>query len=410
LAGPRERIDERRLVDLRLKIEFPMFHRFWPIWIVLLAAPLAGCGGGASATPPSSEPVKVELGRPTQKEVTDYQDFTGRLDAVANVEIRSRVSGYLTKIAFDSNIEHGAEVKEGDLLFEIDQRPFEIALQSAEAELLQAQAKLKTSTSELDRTQRLFDKGASTQADLDRDVGGKMSAEASIQSGNAAVAQAKLDLVFSKITAPISGRISRNLVSIGDLISPATGKLTTIVSVETIYAYFDMDELTMQRLQAAIRDGKLKGPTEGKIPVMLGLGPGTEYTFTGVLDFIENQVDPNTGTIRVRGVFDNPKSEKGPRPLAPGYFARIRLPLGEPHKAVLVPERAIGRDLGTPFIYAVDGEDKVVFRRVTLGALQEGQRVVLEGVSAEDRIVVNGLQRVRAGIKVVDAKSSPPSQ
>lgn len=371
---------------------------------------LSGCGKTAEGTQAPAAPIAVEIGAPAEKEVTDYQDFTGRLEAVADVEIRSRVSGYLTKIDFDPTVEHGAEVTEGQLLFEIDPRPFEIELQRANAELLQAQAKLKTSTADLDRTQRLFDKEAATQADLDRDTGAKMSAEGSILAAEAAIAQAKLDLVFSRITSPVTGRISRNLASIGDLITSSTGKLTSVVTVDPVYAYFDMDELTLQRVMNAIKEGKVKGPTEGEIPILLGLGPGTDYPFTGKLDFVENRVNPNTGTIRVRGVFQNPKSERGPRPLSPGYFARVRLPLGAPHKAVLVPERAIGRDLGQPFVYVVDKENNVAFRRVTLGALQEGQREILDGLAGEERIVVNGLQRVRAGVKVMEAKSAPPAE
>jgi len=370
---------------------------------------LSGCGNTAEGTPSAPTAISVDIGAPTEKEVTDYQDFTGRLEPVEDVEIRARVAGYLNKIDFDPTIEHGAEVKAGDLLFEIDPRPFEIALQSAQAQLLQAQAKIKTTTADLDRTQRLFEKEAATQADLDRDTGAKMLSEGAVLAADAAIAQAKLDLEFAKITSPVAGRISRNLVSVGDLITPSTGKLTSVVTVDPVYAYFDMDELTLQRLLGAIRDGKLKGPMEGEIPVLLGLGNGTDYPFRGKLDFIENRVNPNTGTIRVRGVFANPKSERGPRPLSPGYFARIRLPLGEPHKAVLVPERAIGRDLGQPFVYVVDGKDDVAFRRVTLGPLQDGLRVILEGVAPEERIIVNGLQRVRAGVKVRDAKSAPPT-
>ncbi len=369
---------------------------------------LSGCGKTAEGTPAAPPPISVEIGTPTQKEITDFQDFTGRLEPVADVEIRSRVSGYLTKIDFDPTVEHGAEVKEGDVLFEIDRRPFEIELQRAKAELLQAQARLKTSSAELARTERLFKQEAATQADLDRDTGSKMSAEGAILAAEAAIAQAELDLVFSKITSPVTGRISRNLVSVGDLITASTGKLTSVVSVDPVYAYFDMDELTLQRVMAAIKDGKAKGPSEGEIPILLGLGPGTDYPFQGKLDFVENRVNPNTGTIRVRGVFANPKSERGPRPLAPGYFARIRLPLGAPHKAVLVPERAIGRDLGQPFVYIVDQENNVAFRKVALGALQEGKREILEGLSGEERIVVNGLQRVRAGVKVQEARSAPP--
>lgn len=268
-----------------------------------------------------------------------------------------------------------------------------------------AEAKLKTSTAELARTEELFKKNAATQSDLDRDTGTKLLSAASIEAGNAAVAQATLDLEFAKITAPISGRISRSIPSEGDLITPSTGKLTSIVSVDPIHLYFDMDEPTLLTLQKLIRDGKLKSAMEAEIPLLIGLANDDGYPYRGKLDFVENQVDPNTGTIRVRGVFANPKPERGGRPLAPGFFTRVRLPLGEPHKAILIPEKAIGRDQGSPFVYVVSTENEVVYRRVKLGALHDGQRVIREGLSANEQIVVNGLQRVRPGAKVDPQKT-----
>ena len=371
----------------------------------LLLALMTGCEKASSAAKPIAPPVKVEIATPTEKEVTDFQDFTGRLEAVESVEIRARVVGYLTKIAFDPSIELGAEVKKGDPLFEIDERPYQIALQNAKAQLAQAEAKLKTSSAELARTEELFKKNAATQSDLDRDTGAKLLSAASIEAGNAAVAQATLDLEFAKITAPISGRISRSLPSEGDLITPSTGKLTSIVSVDPIHLYFDMDEPTLLTLQKLIRDGKLKSAMEAEIPLLIGLANDDGHPYRGKLDFIENQVDPNTGTIRVRGVFANPKPERGGRPLAPGFFARVRLPLGEPHKAVLISERAIGRDQGQSFVYVVSADNEVVYRRVKLGALHDGQRVIADGLTADERIVVNGLQRVGPGAKVEPQKA-----
>lgn len=375
--------------------------------VTLLLALAAGCEkSNAAAEKKATPPVKVEIGTPAEKEVTDFQDFTGRLEAVESVEIRARVSGYLTKIAFDPSIELGAEVKTGDLLFEIDERPYQNALQNAEAQLAQAEAKLKTSSAELARTEELFKKNAATQSDLDRDIGAKLLSAASIDAGKAAVAQAKLDLEFAKITAPINGRISRSIPSVGDLITPATGTLTSIVSVDPMHLYFDMDEPTLQTLQKLVRDGKLKGPMDGEIPLLMGLTTDDGYPYRGKLDFIENKVDPNTGTIRVRGVFANPKSERGPRPLAPGFFARVRLPLGEPHKAVLISERAIGRDQGQSFVYVVSAENEVVYRKAKLGALHDGMRVIADGLAAGERIVTNGLQRVRPGSKVEAATTT----
>ena len=359
-----------------------------------------GCETANSAVEKTAPPVKVEVASPTEKAVTDYRDFTGRVEAIDSVEIRSRVSGYLTKVAFDSTLESGAEVKVGDLLFEVDARPYQINLDSARAQLASAEASLKTTSAELERTEALFKKQVATQGDLDRAVGSKLQAEASIQSGKAAVAQASLDLEFTRITAPINGRISKSIPSIGDLITPSSGKLTSIVSVDPIYVSFDMDEPTLLMVQQLFRQGQMKSASEMKQPVHVGLGTDENYPFQGHIDFAENQVDPNTGTLNVRGIFANPKPERGPRPLVPGLFARVRLPLGESHHAILVPERAIGRDQGSPFIYVVNGDNEVIYRRVKLGALHDGLRVVQEGLTASERIVVNGVQRIRPGIKV----------
>ncbi len=354
----------------------------------------------SAAEKKAAPPVKVEIGTPTEKEVTDFQDFTGRLEAVESVEIRARVVGYLTKIAFDPSIELGAEVKKDDPLFEIDERPYQNTLSAANAQLAQATARQKTTAAELARTEELVAKKAATARDLERDVGQDAEATASIAVAKASIAQAELDLEFAKIKAPISGRISRSIPSEGDLITPSTGKLTSIVSVDPIHLYFDMDEPTLLTLQKRVREGKLDGPEMREIPLLLGLANDDGHPYRGKLDFIENQVDPNTGTIRVRGVFANPKPERGARPLAPGLFARVRLPLGEPHKAVLISERAIGRDQGQSFVYVVSADNEVVYRRVKLGAQHDGQRVIADGLSAGERIVTNGLQRVRPGAKV----------
>lgn len=389
--------DDRWSKELSMTIS-----RLASLWgaFCVLSLLMCGCEKSNTAAENKPAPLKVEVATPVEKEVTDYRDFTGRLQAVDSVEIRARVTGYLTKVAFDPRIETGAEVKVGDLLFEIDDRTYRNTLESATAQLAHAEASLKTTTAELARTEELFNKKVSTQADLDRDVGNKLQAEASIQSGKAAVDQAKLDLEFTKITAPIAGRISESEPSIGDLINPQTGKLTSIVSVDPIEVYFDLDEPTLLLVQKMLREGTMKSATEAQLPVRLGLGNDEGYPFEGRIDFVENQVDPETGTIRVRGVLPNPKPERGPRPLVPGLFARVRLPLGESHKAILISERAIGRDQGSPFVYVVSSDNEVVYRRIQLGALHDGMRVILDGISSGEQVVVNGLQRIRPGIKV----------
>lgn len=374
---------------------------------LLLLVCSSGCeqAGSAPVSQPDA-PVQVEISQPEEREVTDFQDFTGRLDAVESVEIRARVSGYLTKVAFDPDISAGSEVQKGDLLFEIDTRPYQNALETAEAQLAGGTARLTVAAAELARTEELFKKNVAPQAELDLNTGRKLVAEAEIKSGKAAVAQAKLDLEFARITAPISGRISEPVLTVGNLVTQSTGALTSIVSVDPVYLYFDMDEPTLLTLQKLMREGKLRTVNEAEIPLLLGLATDEGYPYQGRLDFVENKVDPNTGTIRVRGVFANPKSERGQRALAPGMFARVRLPLGEPHKAVLIPERAIGRDQGQSFVYVVSASDEVGYRRVKLGTLHDGMRVIAEGLTAEERIVTNGLQRVRPGVKVA-ATASP---
>jgi len=368
---------------------------------VLLLVSSSGCeqAGSAPVSTPDA-PVKVEVASPLEKEITDFHEFTGRLDAVESVEVRARVSGYLTKIEFDPDIGMGAEVQAGDLLFEIDTRPFQNALESAEAQLAAASARLTVATAELARTEELFKKNVAPQAELDLNTGNKLMAEAAIKSGKAAVAQAKLDLEFARITAPISGRISEPALTVGNLVTQSTGALTSIVSVNPVYLYFDMDEPTLLVLQKLMREGQLQSVKDTEVPLLLGLATDEDYPYQGRLDFVENKVDSNTGTIRVRGVFANPKSERGQRPLSPGLFARVRLPLGEAHKAVLIPERAIGRNQGQSFVYVVDADNEVVYRRVKLGALHDGLRVVADGLTVKERIVTNGLQRVRPGVKV----------
>jgi RND family efflux transporter MFP subunit len=370
--------------------------------VALVAALMAlssGCSQDAShaSAPPADAPVKVIVATPVQKEVRDFMDYTGRTEAVETVEIRARVSGYLTKVTFMGSLD--SEVKQGDLLFQIDDRPYKNALQSAQARLASAKASLQTSSAELARTEGLFKKGVVVQADLDRDSGRKAQADADILGAQAAIAQAELDLEFTKITSPIDGIISKPTLTLGNLVTPASPSLTTIVSADPIYVYFDLDEPTMLRIQQNVREGKLPTRKEG-YEVLLGLTNDAGYPYQGTLDFIDNKIDPNTGTIRVRGEFKNPKPERGSRPLAPGLFSRVRVPLGEPHQALLVTERAIVRNLGKTFVYVIGNDNAVVNQEVVLGPMHDGLRVVSGNLKASDQVVISGLQRIRPGSKV----------
>lgn len=361
---------------------------------------LSGCSQGEShgSASPAPTAIKVRVATPVLREVTDFMDYTGRTEPRESVEIRPRVSGYLTKVEFMGSLD--SDIEEGKLLFEIDDRPYVNALDAAKARLASAEAALKTSSAELDRTQGLFDKGIVVKSELDRDFGRKAQADADILSARAGLKQAELDLEFTKIKAPISGLISKPNLTVGNLVTPATVSLTSIVSADPIYVYFDLDEPTMLTIQQNIRDGKLATREERQYEVLLGLANDKDYPYTGQLDFIDNRVDPGTGTIRVRGVFKNPKPERGSRPLSAGLFARVRVPLGKPREALLISERAVSRDQGKTFAYVVDTENTVTARPVRLGPVHDGLRVVLEGLKSDDQIIIDGLQRVRPGVKV----------
>jgi RND family efflux transporter MFP subunit len=360
----------------------------------------AGCSNGNThgGDKPAVAPVKVIVAKPVQQPVTDFVDFTGRTESVESVEIRSRVSGYLTKVAFTEGIDK--EVAKDELLFEIDPRPFENSLDAARARKESADASVKTAGAELERTKSVFAKGATTQSDLDRDVGRKAQADADLKGAIVAIKQAELELEFTRITSPVSGRISRPNLTSGNLVTPATGALTTVVSVDPMYVYFDLDEPSLLRIQGNIREGKLASKDEHDYSVLLGLANDHDYPYTGRLDFIDNKVDPQTGTIRVRGVFANPKPERGGRPLTTGLFARVRIPLGASHPALLISERSISRDQGQPFVYVVTPEKEVIYRRVKLGSFHDGLRVIDDGLQAADQVIISGIQRVRPGIKV----------
>lgn len=370
-----------------------------------LAGAVCGCEQGQShgAAKAPEMAIKVIVATPVTQDVTDYMDYTGRTEAVESVDIRSRVSGYLTKVEFMGSL--NSEVKAGELLFQIDDRPYKNALLSAEARVASAKASLKTSSAELERTEGLFKKGVVVQAELDRDIGRKAQSDADILSADAALSQAKLDLEFTSIVAPISGMISKPNLTVGNLVSPATQSLTSIVSVDPIYVYFDLDEPTMLQIQKNIRDGQLATREEAEYKIMMGLTNDQGHPHLGTLDFVDNRVDPNTGTIRVRGIFPNPKPDRGNRALLPGLFARVRVPLGQPHKSLLVTERAIVRDQGKTYVYVVGAENRVSRRSVRLGPLNAGLRVLkpaetddeVGGIQAGEQVVISGLQRVRQG-------------
>ena len=328
---------------------------------------------------------------PVTQDVTDYEDFTGRTEAVATIEIRARVTGYLDKVLF----KEGTEVKQGDPLFEIDRRTYQADCDRAEANLLQARAHLNRLQADLRRAASLLPSKSISQEDYDKVAGDCAEAEAAVKVSEAALHSARLNLDFTIVSAPISGRISRQLIDPGNLAKADDTLLTMLVSLDPIYAYFDVDERTMLRIRRLIRSGKVKSAREAEVSVLLGLADEEGFPHEGTINFVDNRVDATTGTLRLRGIVANPK-----RLFSPGMFLRVRVPIGDPHRAILVSERALGSDQGQKFVYVLNDKNEVTYRRVKVGALEGGLRVIEEGLAMGEKVIVTGLQRIRPGARV----------
>jgi RND family efflux transporter MFP subunit len=358
---------------------------------MLLPAALAltGCAG-KTLQMPEAPPPSVTVSYPLEREVVDHVELTGRTAAVESVQVRARVWGHLQKI----NFSEGAEVRKGDLLFLIDQRPYQVALKRAEAEVEQGEARSSRIRSDHTRARSLILSRSISREEYDKTAGDLQESEAMVRGAKSALEAAKLNLEYTEVRAPVSGQVSRAMITVGNMVtSGETGgtMLTTIVSLDPMYAYFDVDEMTFLHVRQLLRKCKASAPV-----VLLGLAHEQGCPHQGRIDFADNQVDPSTGTLKVRGVFDNADRE-----LTPGLFARIQLPLGSAHKAVLVADRAIDTDQGQKVVYVVGKDNVVDKRRVQLGRLHDGLREILSGVKPTEQVIVEGLQRVRAGIPVV---------
>jgi RND family efflux transporter MFP subunit len=355
---------------------------------------LAGCARGPAEAPPPA-PIPIAVSYPVERYVTDSADFTARTAAVDSVEVRAHVWGYLEKV----NFKEGALVKKGDVLFEIDPRPYQALLNQAKAKVAQDEAQLTYDEAEYRRTLNLVRSRAASQSDLDRTAAARGVDLANIAADKALVASRRLDLDYTKVLAPVSGRVSRYVVTVGNLIQSGDQGggtlLTTIVSVDPMYAYFDVDEHTVLRVRRLIRKGKVKSARDVEIPVWLSLANENRHRHRGTINFVDNQVNPKTGTLRLRGVFPN-KDES----LAPGYFARVQVPIGYAHQALLISDRALDTDQGQKIVYVVDKHNQVVSRPVQLGALHDGLREITKGLKPGERVIVNGLQQVRPGVTV----------
>jgi membrane fusion protein, multidrug efflux system len=366
---------------------------------LVLAGAVSGCAQNMAQVAPAELPV-VPISRPVERDVTDFLDFTGRTGAIEAVNIVPRVTGYLVRSPF----KEGSEVKEGDLLFEIDARPYQAQLDQAEGQVKLYQAQLELAKTTLARDQEISKTpGAVSLQQLDQDKAAVAEAEARVKAFQASTEVYKLNLSFTKVTAPVSGQISRAYLTsaVGNLVNQDQTLLTTIVSLDPIYVNFDMDEPTLLRVRRAVNEGRIKVPQDGVVPVYMGLQGEDGYPHEGTINFVNNQVNSTTGSISVRGVFPNPKPPGGARLLSPGMFVRVRMPLGQPHKSVLVIDRAIGSDQGLKYVYVVDAENKAQTRRITTGSLQEdGLRVISTGLKANEWVVVGALQQVRPRMEI----------
>jgi RND family efflux transporter MFP subunit len=360
--------------------------------VLVLSLGLPGCGRTSAGTVATS-PTPVTVSHPLRRNVCDYADFPSRTAAVESVDVRARVGGYLDKI----NFEEGTLVKKCDLLFEIDPRPYQAQVDLAKAQVAASEALLKKATADNTRNRTLAAKspGVVAQQDLDQYQAAEDQAIANVGIAKATLETNELNLRFTRVLSPIDGRVSRYNLTVGNIVQQDATLLTTIVSVDPIYAYVDIDEHTVLHARELIRDGKAKSARDAVLHVKLGLANEAGFPREGAINFVDNQINPKTGTLRTRAVFPN-KDEF----LNPGLFARVRIPMGEPHETLLVTDRAIDTDQGQKIVYVVDQDNKVDSRPVRLGAVHDGLRAIEDGLSPSDRVIVNGMQRVRPGVTV----------
>jgi multidrug efflux system membrane fusion protein len=372
--------------------------QFWiGAMAMIVATFLCGCQRpSATAAMTAPPPVAVTTAKPVEREIVTYAEFTGNTAAVNSVDIRARVSGYLDKIGFAE----GAIVKTGDMLFVIDPRPYQAALDLAQANVDQAQAQLQLAQSNYSRAEDLQKRGVISPQDFETQSATRAQANASLLANQASLETAKLNLEFTQVRSPIDGRTSIYNYTLGNLISggdtTSSGILTTVVSLDPMYVYFNVEERGLLAYQEMIRTGKVLYTEGGKAPVEMQLANETGYPHQGFVDFVDNKVDPATGTIRVRGAFANKDGF-----LRPGLFAQVRIPSSPKFKALLISDLAVGYDQGQPIVYVVGADDIAKSTQVKLGALSEGLRVVESGLTADDRVVVDGIVHLRPGSKVV---------
>jgi multidrug efflux system membrane fusion protein len=366
------------------------------ISLVMCLLPLvASCGKSGPQAPP---PPQVSVAQVLEKRVKDWDEFTGRLQAVETVEIRPRVSGYIDKVAFTE----GSLVKRGTLLFVIDPRPYQAEYDRAAADLKRFKTALDLGRIELVRVQRLKESGAVSEEELDERKSSVAQSEANVSGSQAALEAAALNLNFTKVSSPIDGRVSRAEVTRGNLVTGGINGgtlLSSVVSMDPIYIYFDADEQSYLRYVQIARSGEQPTSHDTGKPVQVGLANEEGFPHTGTVDFVDNQLNPQTGTIRARAVLQNKDGQ-----FTPGLFARVQLLGSAEYSAILIDDRAVNTDQSQKYVLVLGANDQIEYRKVKLGRVVDGLRVVREGLKAGDVIVVNGAQRVHPGVTVTPQK------
>ncbi|WGS24094.1 MULTISPECIES: efflux RND transporter periplasmic adaptor subunit [unclassified Bradyrhizobium] len=369
---------------------------------MLFALALAGCDEKARSQAAAPPPPPVTVAQPVERTVTDWDEFTGRFEAIEEVQVRARVGGYINSVAFKD----GAIVHAGDLLYVIDPRPFEAVALQAQGQLDDAQAKAELAKRELDRGLTLVQTSAVSEQVVDQRRQALQAAHAAETQAEGVLKAAQLNVEFSHVLAPITGRVSRHLVTPGNLVQGSEGGatlLTSIVSLDPIYIYFDVDEATYQRNSKLWFEGKRPSSRETPNPVQVTLTGETKPSHEGKMDFLDNRLDVSTATLRSRAVIPNHDLS-----ILPGQFGRVRIIGSSPYEALLIPDTAIATDQSRKIVFVVKDDNTVEARPVTLGPLDEGLRVIREGLKAEDHVIVDGLQRARVGAKVTPQMAKAP--
>lgn len=371
------------------------------IFALMLSLPLLGCKDSNTnpASPPVFPPPPVKASQPRQQDIVEWDEYTGRIEATETVAIRSRVNGYLTQVNFKA----GDKVKKGDLLFVIDPRPYQAELARTESELKRVQTRLELARNDLKRAKPLLQAKAMSAEEYDARDQAVKEADAAVQTASAAVQIARLNQQFTEIRAPISGRISRELITVGNLVKNDETLLTVIVSTDPVYVYLDADERAILKYRRMAESGLRGAGRVRSVPAELALIDETGYPHQGNIDYSEPRLDAATGSLKIRGIFPNTSDF-----LTPGFFARVRIAGGKARPAILIPDRAISIDQDQRFVWILKENDSVEYRTIKPGNKVGADRIVLEGLAIGDWVITEGLQKIRPGMTVKPERLNIP--